>query len=170
MQWRRVAQFEPVRVDGADFAQEEATDRASGSARIEAGMRVALRRDDEHGANAVRVESLDEQPLGYLPPDAAAWVAPLLESGRMAIDGRVYAVEGPDESTDNPPGFFITLTQFELRPVERSSLTWAFRAAAQLPLRGVNWCVARTLALYHAFVPTTVPRRDRYAADDSSGG
>ncbi len=167
-------------MDGAEVAQEEATDRPSGKAATQAGMRVALRRDpeNERDANAVAVDSLDERTLGYLPSDIAAWVAPLLDSGRMAFDGRIYAVE--HSGSESPTGaldFYLALTQFELLPVERSSLALAIQRLGLLPLRGVNWCVGRAAALCHAFGHATarsprfkVPPRDRYAADDGSGG
>jgi HIRAN domain len=180
LQWRRVAQFEPLRVEGAPIAQEDAAERPSGGAAIEAGMRVALARvrDDERDATAVAVESLDERRLGYLPSEVAAWVAPLLESGRVAFDGRIHAVE-PADPRSNPGtvSFYLALTQFELRPVERFSLALALRTLFRLPVMGVNWCFGRAAVFDHAVsrTPLRPPRfeirpSDGYAADDSSGG
>jgi HIRAN domain len=172
IQWRRVAQFEPVRVDGPPIAQEEATDRPSGRALLEPGTRVALVRErkNERDPHAVIVASLDEQPLGYLPADVADWVAPLMDTGRMAFDGRIYAV-CPAES--GPParaaGFYVTLTQFELAPVEHFSLTLAARALVRLPLQSANWCFGHVAAVFHTFSPPSSQSPERYATDDRSG-
>jgi hypothetical protein len=143
-----------------------------GTVALEPGLRVALARDpeNERGAQTVAVESLDQQTLGYLPADVAVWVAPLLDSGRAAFDGRIYALEpSSPQSPPAAPSFYLALTQFELRPVEHSSLMLAIRAFLRLPVLSANWCYARAVALYHAFGPTTGPPRDRYAADDHSG-
>jgi hypothetical protein len=172
VEWRRVAQFEPVRVEGTPVAQEEATDRPIGAVALQPGLRVALARDpeNERGTQTVAVESLDEQRLGYLPTEVAAWVAPLLDSGRVTFDGRIYAIEpSSPQSPPAPLSFYLALTQFELRPIEHSSVLLAIRAFLRLPVLGANWCYARAAALYHAFSPTTGPPRDRYATDDRSG-
>jgi hypothetical protein len=178
IQWRRVAQFEPVRVEGTAVAKEEASDRPSGAPAIQAGMRVVLRRetDSEHGPGIVAVVSLDERTLGYLTADVAAWVAPLLCSNRVAIDGRIVAVEQGGASVSTLPGFYVTLTQFEQRPVERFALTLAFAAVARAPIAGATWCAARTAALFQALTGATpgsarfdVRSSDHYATDDRSG-
>jgi hypothetical protein len=173
IQWRRVAQFEPIRVEGAQVAEEQATERPSGKAIVQPGMRVALVREPENALDpdSVAVQSLDEQRLGYLPADIAAWVTPLLDSGRVAFDGRIYAVEPADpKSPPRAASFSVALTQFDLRPVERFSLVLAIRALLHLPVLGASWCFGRAAALYHAFSQTTVPPPDHYAADDRSGG
>jgi hypothetical protein len=164
VEWRRVAQFEPVRVEGTPVAQEEATDRPIGAVALQPGLRVALARDpeNERGTQTVAVESLDEQRLGYLPTEVAAWVAPLLDSGRVTFDGRIYAIEpSSPQSPPAPLSFYLALTQFELRPIEHSSVMLAIRAFLRLPVLGANWCYARAAALYHAFSPSTAPPRDR---------
>jgi hypothetical protein len=173
VEWRRVAQFEPVRVEGARVTQEEeVTDRPSGKATTQAGMRVALVREpeNERDTKTVAVVSLDERTLGYLPAEVADWLAPLIDSGRATFDGRIYAVEPSDpESTTAPANFYLTLTQFELRPVERFSLAMALRRVLHLPARVASW-FGREAAPYHAFSPRPLPPRDRFASDDSSGG
>jgi hypothetical protein len=172
IQWRRVAQFEPVRVDGPPIAQEEAADRPSGRALLEPGTRVALVRErkNERDPHAVIVSSLDEQPLGYLPADVAECVAPLMDTGRMAFDGRVYAV-CPAET--GPParvaGFYVSLTQFELAPVEHFSLRLAVRSLVRLPLQSANWCFGHVAAVFHTFSPPSSQSPERYATDDRSG-
>jgi hypothetical protein len=159
-------------VEGTPVAQEEATDRPIGTVALQPGLRVALARDpeNERGTQTVAVESLDEQTLGYLPVEVSDWVAPLLDSARVTFDGRIYAIEPSNsESTPSAPSFYLALTQFELRPVEHSSLMLAIRALLRLPVLGANWCYARAAALYHAASPTAAPPRDRYATDDHSG-
>jgi hypothetical protein len=173
IEWRRVAHFELVRVDGAPVAEEEAADRSSGKAALHAGMRIALRRErgNEADPTAVAVDSLDEQRLAYLPAEAAARVAPLLDSGRFAFDGRIYAVEPADsESTTGGASFYLALTQFELRPIERFSPAQAIRVLLHFPVVSANWCFDRAVALYHALGDSPTGPPDRYAADDSSGG
>jgi hypothetical protein len=160
-------------VEGVPVAQEEAADRSSGKAALRAGMRIALRRErgNEADPTAVAVDSLDEQRLAYLPAEAAAQVAPLLDSGRFAFDGRIYAVDPADsESTTGAVSFYLALTQFELRPVERFSPALAIRALLHLPVLSANWCIGRAAALYHALGHSPTRPPDRYAADDSSRG
>ena len=183
VEWRRVAQFEPVRVEGAPIAQEEATERPNRDMAAEAGVRVLLRREpeNERDRHSVAVDTLDERTLGYLPDDVAAWVAPLLDSGHVNFDGRIYAID-PAAPASNAASrsFYVSLTQFELLPVKRSWLAASLAAVARLPLWGVKRCVGAAAALYQTFNPNqafsrTTPRfdgppADRYAADDHSGG
>jgi hypothetical protein len=164
VRWRRVAQFEPIRVDGAPVVREDIADRRSEHAAIHAGMRVVLTRDldKEHELNVVVVESLHEQRLGYLPAEVADWVAPLLDSGRVAFDGRIYAIEPATRgSTNGADSFYLTLTQFERRPVERFSLALLLRSLLHLPRLGMSWCLGQMAALYHAFSRTPAPPSDR---------
>jgi hypothetical protein len=164
VEWRRVAQFEPIRVEGAPLTKDDTTDRPSERMAPQAGMRVLLARepDDEHNRNAVVVESLCEQRLGYLPAEVADWIAPLLDSGRVAFDGRIYAIGGAEcEWTNGASPFFLTLTQFERRPVERFSLGLSIRSLLHVPAIGVNWCIGQLAALYHAFSQTPIPPSDR---------
>jgi hypothetical protein len=173
IRWRRVAQFEPIRVEGTQLARDEAAGRLSDTAEIHAGMRVTLARDPDHEQDpkAVAVETLSNQPLGYLPAEVADWIAPLLDSGRATFDARIYAlVDADPQSNRGAQSFLLSLTQFEQVPVEQSSLGLALRALLRLPVRATNWCVGHTAAIFHAFSRTRVPPPDRYAADDSSGG
>src|SRR6202035_6120484 len=95
LEWRRVAQFEPVRVEGARIAVDGAADQPNCGITAQPGMRIALKREpsDSQERYCVAVESLDERTLGYLPAEVAVWVAPLLDRERVAIDGRIYTVE-----------------------------------------------------------------------------
>ncbi len=171
-EWRRVAQFEPVRVEGAPVAQEEATDRPMGTVALEPGLRVALR--------AIRKTSAVPRPSRSSRSTSRLWAIFRLTwrfgsrrswtlAARLLTAG-FYALEpSSPQSPPAAPSFYLALTQFELRPVEHSSLMLAIRAFLRLPVLGANWCYARAAALYHAFGPTTGPPRDRYAADDHSG-
>jgi hypothetical protein len=163
VEWRRVAQFEPIRVEGAPLAKDDATDRPSERLAPQAGMRVLLARKpgDEHNRNAVVVESLSEQRLGYLPAELADWIAPLLDSGRVAFDARIYAIGPANRDSAGGGAFFLTLTQFEFRPVERFSLGLSIRSLLHVPAIGVNWCIGQLAALYHAFSQTPIPPSDR---------
>ena len=163
VEWRRVAQFEPIRVEGAPLAKDDATDRPSERMAPQAGMRVVLAREpeDEHNRNAVVVESLGEQRLGYLPAEVADWIAPLLDSGRVAFDGRIYAIGPVNRDSASGSAFFLTLTLFEFRPVERFSLGLSIRSLLHVPAIGVNWCIGQLAALYHGFSQTPIPPSDR---------
>ncbi len=172
IQWRRVAQFEPVRVEGAPLAQEEAADRPGDKASFEPGTRVALVRErkNESDPHAVIVASLDERPLGYLPADVADWLAPLLDTGRVAFDGRIYAVcPVAVEAPAGTPSFYISLTQFELQPVEHSTLTLGVRALLRLPRQSASWCFGHVAAVFHTFSQPSSQSPERYATDDRSG-
>ncbi len=45
--------------------------------------------DNEHDANAIRVENDDFAPVGHLPRREARWIAPLLDGGKLKIAGHV---------------------------------------------------------------------------------
>lgn len=45
--------------------------------------------ENEHDGNAIRVENADFHPVGHLPKERAAWIAPLIDSGRLRISGCV---------------------------------------------------------------------------------
>lgn len=149
---RRVAQFEPVRIASFDRLQSNEVSHP--------GTRVALRclpRNEPDGRR-VAIETFDDQTLGYLPAEVAAWVGPLLDSGRVAFDGRISAIDASDsESGARSRIFYLALTQFEQLAVERYSLSLAVRAIAQIFVGGANWCLGRAAVLYQAFSRTPVP-------------
>ncbi|HET6326918.1 MAG TPA: HIRAN domain-containing protein [Planctomycetaceae bacterium] len=164
VEWFRVAQFEPIRVEGAPIAADGGEERPNGHKAVGAGMRVVLARDPDKDddLNIVVVKSPDERRLGYLPAEVADWVAPLLDSSCVAFDGRIYAVEpARGDSTNCADSFYLTLTQFERRPVERFSLTLTFRGLLNLPVLTANWCCGHAAAIYHAFSRTPAPPSDR---------
>jgi hypothetical protein len=134
-------------------------------------MRIALKREssDRQERYCVAVESLDERTLGYLPAEVAAWVAPLLDRERVAIDGRIYAIEpaAPD-ARRIAPSFYVSLTQFELLPVQRSALVRAIQGLLSAPFRSAKWCVSR-VAMLHQATGLEGPSGDRFATDEKAG-
>ncbi len=171
VEWRRVAQFEPIRVEGAPIVPDDSDGPPSAQRAVVAGMRVVLARDPDKDddLNLVVVQSPTDRCLGYLPVEVADWVAPLLDSSRVAFDGRIYAVEqgrpslseARGDSTNHADSFYLTLTQFEQQPVERFSLTLTFRSLLNLPALAANWCCGHAASIYHTFSRTPAPPSDR---------
>ena len=62
-------------------------------AAIQAGERVNLEREpeNEHDNQAIRVENGRFEPVGHLPRAMAAWLAKLMDSGKLRLDGYVPA-------------------------------------------------------------------------------
>jgi len=58
---------------------------------IKPGEQANLEREPEnsHDANAIRVENGRFEPVGYLPRQVCSWLAPLVDSGKVCIDGYV---------------------------------------------------------------------------------
>jgi hypothetical protein len=56
---------------------------------VHPGEQVSLERKPENtdDKNAIRVENLSFQPAGYLPQNVASWLAPLLDAGKIRVDG-----------------------------------------------------------------------------------
>jgi hypothetical protein len=48
-----------------------------------------LKPDNEHDENAVKVENLDFKKVGFLPMKTSSWLAPLIDQGKVMIDGLV---------------------------------------------------------------------------------
>jgi hypothetical protein len=135
------------------------------------GMRIALKREssDKRDRCCVAVESLDERTLGYLPVEVAAWVAPLLGSEQVAIDGRIYAVEPATPGSNRvAPSFYVSLTQFELFPIKRSALIRGIQGLLSAPFRSAKWCVSR-VAMLHQATGLDGPSGDRFATDEKAG-
>ena len=59
------------------------------NARILPGEQVNLEREaeDVHDRRAIRVENGQFEPVGYLPRRAATWLAPLIDQGKIHLDG-----------------------------------------------------------------------------------
>ena len=45
--------------------------------------------DNSHDKNAIRVENPDFKKVGFLPKKASSWLAPLIDQGKVQIDGFV---------------------------------------------------------------------------------
>ena len=80
---------------------------------IAPGEEVNLEREPEnpHDAHAIRVENSNYAPVGHLPSQMCSWLAPLLDSGKVHIDGRVskYAHSPRDRGPSTSP---LTLSIF----------------------------------------------------------
>ena len=63
------------------------------SARLSPGEPVRLTRepDNPHDPNAIRVENMAGEKAGHLPREVAAWLAPLLDAGKVRVEGAVGA-------------------------------------------------------------------------------
>ena len=63
---------------------------------VQPGEQVNLEREPEHtyDKNAIRVENRHFQPIGYLSNGAAAWSAPLIDAGKVRLDGYVPQANG----------------------------------------------------------------------------
>jgi hypothetical protein len=66
-------------------------------AKIDPGEQVNLEREakNSHDRRAIRVDNGNFEPVGYLPKSMAAWLAPLIDQGKIHLDGYV-----PKESKD----------------------------------------------------------------------
>lgn len=112
---------------------------------------------NQHDANAIRVDNDDFAPVGHLPRREARWIAPLLDSGRLVIDGRVPE-EGEAGRYDAPLLLSLYLTPMgagALKPFDRCTtepealhevVLGAYERSAKWTSRGQIIGVARTLA------------------------
>lgn len=125
LEWRRVAQYQPVTVAGAALANEDGSDRQRILQTCQPGMRVVLCREPANSRhpNAVALFVNEQRQIGHLPAEVAEWVAPLLDSGRAAFDSEIWSLE--NVAGDNGLEAIVCrlmLTQHELVPVRRFSL------------------------------------------------
>ena len=58
---------------------------------VEPGEKVQLEREpeNEHDANAIRVENKHFHQAGHVPRRLASWLTPLIDSGEVWVEGRV---------------------------------------------------------------------------------
>jgi hypothetical protein len=58
---------------------------------VKGGEKIFFERepDNDHDKNAIRVENLDFKKVGFLPKNASSWLAPLIDRGKVMIDGLV---------------------------------------------------------------------------------
>ena len=69
---------------------------------LDAGAPVRLVREpgNAHDPNAIRVDNGQGEPVGHLPRQTAAWLAPLVDDRRIAVKVR-QPVNGPDAPVPN---------------------------------------------------------------------
>jgi hypothetical protein len=58
---------------------------------VKGGEKIFFERepDNDHDKNAIRVENLDFKKVGFLPKRSSSWLAPLIDQGKLMIDGIV---------------------------------------------------------------------------------
>jgi hypothetical protein len=58
---------------------------------VKGGEKIFFERepDNDHDKNAIRVENLDFKKVGFLPKKSSSWLAPLIDQGKVMIDGIV---------------------------------------------------------------------------------
>lgn len=82
-------------------------------ARVQPGERVNLERDSKntHDRRAIRVENGHFIRVGYLPRKAASWLAPLIDAGKIHLDG--YVPQNQSNSGDEPNRCPLNLMVFQ---------------------------------------------------------
>ena len=60
-------------------------------AKVDPGEQISLEREAKniHDRRAIRVENGHDEPVGYLPKSMASWLAPLIDQGKIHLDGYV---------------------------------------------------------------------------------
>ena len=71
-------------------------------AEIRPGQYVHLQREPENpfDPNAIRVDKGRFQPVGYVSPSTATWLTPLLDGGKIRVEGYIAARCRPAETAD----------------------------------------------------------------------
>ena len=59
------------------------------------GVNLEREPDNPHDANSIRVENPDFLPVGHIPRRISAWLAPLLDGGKVRADGVVGSTPPP---------------------------------------------------------------------------
>jgi len=158
VEWRRIAQYEPVQIDGVALTNGDGSDRQQILRDCHAGMRLVLQRERNNtdNPNAVAVFIQDRQQIGYLAQHVAAWVAPLLDTDRAAFDAEIWSLDRvvADDGRAHI-GCTIALTQFGFVLVERFSWALAIAAGARLPAATIR----RIAALLTPLLRPSVKRR-----------
>jgi hypothetical protein len=70
---------------------------------VKGGEKVYFERepDNDHDKNAIRVENLDFKKVGFLPKKSSSWLAPLIDQGKVMIDG--FAKEAINDNDYSVP-------------------------------------------------------------------
>ena len=82
-------------------------------ARVLPGEQVNLERESKNPQDrrAVRVENGRCEPVGYLPRKMSSWLAPLIDSGQIHLDG--YVPQGSGETREEPSRCPVNLMVFQ---------------------------------------------------------
>jgi hypothetical protein len=82
-------------------------------AKIHPGEQVNLERDSKnaHDRRAIRVENGQCDPVGYLPKKIASWLAPLIDSDQIHLDG--YVPQFSPRTCEEPDRWPINLMVFQ---------------------------------------------------------
>jgi hypothetical protein len=142
VEWRRIAQFQSVLVDGVAVTNGDGSDRQQILRECHEGMRLVLRRERKNpgDSNAVGLFTLDGRQIGYLSQHVALWVAPLLDADQAAFDAEIWSVD--QVAANVGPALIrctIALTAFGFVLVERMSWALVIAAAARLPVATIKW-------------------------------
>jgi hypothetical protein len=132
LEWRRIAVYGPVNVDVE--LETAARPRMSFDDEGPQFLRVLLRHEPADGdPNEVTLYTGSGRRIGALCPNIAAWVAPLLDSAKTAIDGEIWPLEarsGP--GAPRVRSRKMTLIQYELSPVAQSLWNTSLLGAVEL--------------------------------------
>ena len=65
------------------------------------GEQINLERepDNPHDENSIRVENGHFEPVGHLPRKVVSWLAPLIDAGKLRVDGYVPHTAEPSQNT-----------------------------------------------------------------------
>ncbi|MGO9114040.1 MAG: ARPP-1 family domain-containing protein [Thermoguttaceae bacterium] len=74
-------------------------------AKVLPGEQINLEREakNTHDRHAIRVENGQFESVGYLPRNMASWLAPLIDQGKIHLDGYVPQESKADEETSRCP-------------------------------------------------------------------
>jgi hypothetical protein len=128
--------------------ESEIAGRSHFQADVQLGEHINLEREleNQRDKNAIRVDNSRFQPVGYVPRPTVAWLAPLLDSGKIRIEGYVPTHPHSIRTTDPerlPLAIMIHLTKAGLSILETTGSQDKPRALHELAL--------------HAYRPITMP-------------
>src|SRR5262245_36119026 len=114
--WRRVAIYEPISIT---TSSDPASAEQQFLKKCRAGTRVAAE-CDANGTVVIFIQG--NRRIGCLPNDVAAWVLPLLESGRVKFDLELWTLQQhADEGGHSHLAATVAITQFDYVPIHRFS-------------------------------------------------
>ncbi|MDY0168739.1 MAG: HIRAN domain-containing protein [Thermoguttaceae bacterium] len=91
---------------------------------VEPGEPVALVRepDNPHDSQALRIDNQRNEPAGYLPRNVAAWLAPLLDVEKIAVEGYVPCPAERDASRTIPLRLAVFATPAGLDALQKPAI------------------------------------------------